>query len=140
MSVTTGAGPQPLRHLNRGHDVRSGRRPGEEALLPRDAPRYVLRVLCFDRHDVVHESRALLAAFWRLIDQDYVAHEDEEIAGDPQTEEPLVRNDVPRSLRRIDDEPAGDIELRKDRGYLAEDAAFRCASSIGVAVISFPLQ
>jgi hypothetical protein len=61
ISVTTLAfGPsRPLfesRHLNRGDDVCSGRRPREEGLLPRQAHGHVLRVVCSDRQDLVHES------------------------------------------------------------------------------------
>ncbi len=52
-----GIRPQPLRHFHRGDDIRSGRRPREERLLSRDAPRHLLRVVRPDRHDLVHESR-----------------------------------------------------------------------------------
>jgi hypothetical protein len=42
-------------HLNRGDDVCSGRRP--RRLLPRQAPRHLLRVVCSYGDDVFHESR-----------------------------------------------------------------------------------
>src|SRR5688572_9122661 len=52
-----GTRPQTLCHLNCRDDVRSGRYPGEEALLAREAPRHFLRIVCFDWQDVIHERR-----------------------------------------------------------------------------------
>ena len=58
ISVTTLApGPSRSATRMRGDDVGARRRPGEERLLPREAPRHLLRVVGRDRQDLVDQRR-----------------------------------------------------------------------------------
>jgi hypothetical protein len=49
--------PERLRHAHRRDHVRPRRGPGEQGLVPRQAPCHLLGVVGLDGHDLVHERR-----------------------------------------------------------------------------------